>query len=102
MVLVDVEQFDQQRFYLLTHKIKQIKESLIDFSAMKMKGRRYRDDERIARMVVGEIYRECDFDLEKAKVRFVAMSSAEIEPIIKFCANDAANADYWYTYEKQW
>jgi len=116
MILVNVEEFDKERLYLLTHKIKLNKEEYIEFTPedrdwtgvdtdhtnMTMKGRRYNDDERIARMVVGEIYGKCNFNLEEAKKMFLALSSTEMEPIIKYCVNDAAESDYWYTYEKEW
>ncbi len=105
MVLVDKDKFDKQRFYLLTHKIKQIKsqyDSAIESDDMSMKGRRYNDDDRIARMVVGDIYSECKFDIESAKKKFLALNSIEIEPYIKAAVIDSAGADHWYTYEKNY
>lgn len=105
MIVVDVSKFDQQRFYLLTHKIKNTKsqyDQLIEEDDMAMKGRRYNDDERIARMVVGKIYGECNYDIEEAKKKFLALNSTDIEPYIKYAVLDSAGADHWYTYEKRW
>jgi len=106
MVITDINKFDQQRFYLLTHKIKQNKheyDSIIESSPHEyLKSTRYEDDGRIARMVVGEIYRESNFDIKEAASKFLSLNSTEIESYIKFCILDAARADYYYTYEKQW
>lgn len=105
MIVVNKNEFDKQRFYLLTHKIKNIKsqyDSIIDADDMAVKGSRYKDDERIARMVVGIIYGECKFNLEEAKLRFLAMDSVEIESYIEEAVVESAQCDYHYTYEKEW
>lgn len=112
MVLVNVKEFDQHKFYLLTHKIKNTKFEVLDMphketqeydhNDWKMMGSRYRDDERIARMVIGDIYAANNMNLEKAKKAFLAMSSVEIEPYIKKAVNESASADYWYTFEKEY
>ncbi len=105
MIVVNKDKFDKQRFYLLTHKIKQIKsqyDSAIESDDMSMKGSRYNDDDRIARTVVGIIHAECDLNLDRSKLRFLAMDSVEIEPYIKQAVLESASADYYYTYEKEY
>lgn len=105
MVLTDLSKFDSYMFNLLLNKIKNTK-SQYDADLAKeesvLKGRRYSDDERIARMVVGDIYAQCGFDYEKANEKFVSLNSNDIEPYIKAAILDSASADYYYTYEKQW
>lgn len=105
MILTDVTKFDTERFYLLTYKIKATKatyDSDIADQGEFLKGSRYNDDARIARMVVGDIYGECGFNQEKAAAKFLSLNSTEIEPYIKKAVMDSASADHWYTYEKQW
>jgi hypothetical protein len=104
MVLVDINQFDQQRFYLLVNKVKLTKsnyDSLMN-EGEHLKSRRYNDDDRIARMIVGDIYAECKYDIEAAKKKFLALNSIEIEPYIKSAVLESASCDYYYTYEKDW
>lgn len=104
MVLVNINEFDQQRFYLLTHKIKLTKayyDNLLNDNEH-LRGRRYDDDSRIAQMIVGDIYKECGFDLEASKKKFLALNSVDIEPYVKKAVLESASADYYYTYEKRW
>lgn len=103
MVLVNVQEFDQYRFSLLVAKIKNIKEQFdVSDSSQYLKSSRYNDNERIARMVVGNIYAEMNYNLEAAKSKFLQLNSEEIVPYIKTAVLDSASADHWYTYEKQW
>jgi hypothetical protein len=105
MILTDLSKFDSYMFNLLVHKIKNTKSQYdADIAAddMSMKGYRYNDDQRIARIVIGNIYGECGFDYEKANAKFISLNSIEIEPYIKAAVLDSASADHWYTYEKQW
>lgn len=105
MVIVDKSKFDAERLYLLEHKIKNTKH-LYDADLEKedwaLKGSRYNNDARIAMMVVGNIYAECEFDHEKANAKFLSLNSTEIEPYIKKAIIESASADYYYTYEKQY
>lgn len=105
MILTDKSKFDAYAFNLLLHKIKNTKaqyDSDLAKEEWALKGYRYNDDERIARMVIGDIFGECGFDYEKANTKFISMNSIEIEPYIKKAVLDAASADYYYTYEKQY
>jgi hypothetical protein len=105
MILTDKSKFDAYAFNLLLHKIKNTKSQYdADIAAddMSMKGNRYNDDERIARMVIGDIYGEVGYDYVKANAKFISLNSIEIEPYIKAAVLDSASADHWYTYEKQW
>lgn len=109
MILVDINNFDQQRFYLLTHKVNMTKDSYLEVKSGEtshkselMYGSRTQDSDRIARMIVGDIYAECKYDLEKAKSRFLSLTSTEIEPYIKKAVLESASSDYWYSYEKEW
>jgi hypothetical protein len=105
MILTDISKFDQERLTLLTYKIKETKANYDAYLAdtdSYLKGSRYNDDARIARMVVGNIYGECKFDHVEASKKFLSLNSIEIEPYIKAAVLDSASADHWYTYEKQW
>jgi hypothetical protein len=105
MIVTDISKFDAYRFNLLTHKIKNVKsdyDSDIADQSEYLKGSRYRDDDRIARMVVGYFFAEAGFDYEKANANFLALNSTEILPYIKKAIKESASADYHYTYEKQW
>lgn len=103
MTIVDTTKFDSYHFSLLVAKIKNTKESYdLSDSDTYLKGSRYNDNDRIARMVVGNIYAEVKMDLEVAKAKFLSLNSVDIEPYIKQAVLDSASADHWYTYEKQW
>jgi len=106
MLITNTSKFDQQRFYLLIHKIKQTKHLYDDTITSNeheyLKGRRWEDDERIAAMILGDIYRECNFDYEKTNLKFLSLNSTEIEPYIKSSVLESASCDYYYTYEKDW
>jgi hypothetical protein len=105
MILTDLTKFDAYMFNLLLHKIKNTKSQYDADLALEdwaLKGYRYNDDERIARMVVGNIFAQSNYDYEKANAKFISLNSIEIEPYIKAAVLDSASADYYYTYEKQW
>lgn len=104
MTPVDKNKFDAYMFTLLVAKIKNTKN---DYDSLLMdgeylKGSRYNNDERIAMMVLGDIFTECKRDYFKANEKFVSLNSVEIEPYIKEAVLDSASCDYYYTYEKQW
>ena len=105
MVLTDISKFDKERLQLLAYKIKETKHlydaNLADTNTF-LKGSRYNDDQRIARMILGNIYNECKFDYVEAAKKFLSLSSTEIEPYIKAAVLDYASCDYYYTYEKVW
>ena len=90
---------------LLTAKITNTKDqydSHIASDNMMMKGSRYNDDARIARMVIGIFYAESGYDYEKANAKFISLNSVEMEPYIKRAVLESASSDYYYTNEKQW
>lgn len=104
MTITDLSKFDKQRFDLLVFKIKDTKASYD--SEMKsdehLKGYRYNDNERIARMILGYFYSEAQCNYELANKNFLALNSTEIQSYIKKAVLESASADHWYTYEKQW
>ncbi len=105
MIVTDISKFDASRLTLLVFKIKNTKagyDSAISDTSEYLKGSRYNDDARIARMILGDIYGEMKFDVEKAAAKFLSLNSIEIEPYIKKAVLESASADYHYTYEKQW
>lgn len=105
MVLTDISKFEPYMFNLLLHKIKNTKsqyDSAISSDGEALKGTRYNDDERIARIVVGIIFSENNFDYDKANAKFISLDSAEMEPYIKRAVLESANADYHHAYEKQY
>lgn len=104
MTVVNINEFDSYRFSLLEAKIGQVKSSfdhLITNTYEYLKGSRYKDNNRIARFILGEIYTECGFDSKKANQKFLSLNSEEMMPYIQKGVLDAASADYYYTYEKQ-
>ena len=105
MTIVDTTKFDAYLFNLLVHKIKNTKAQFdadLADTDQYLKGSRYNDDQRIARMVVGNIYAECKHDLAAAQAKFISLSSVDMMPYIKDAVLDSAGADHWYTYEKVW
>ena len=104
MVIVDISKFDQYRLYLLENKIKLDKPQYDEqiYKEHLLKGWRYHDDKRIAKIVIGNIFEESGYDYEKAAQKFLSLNSTEIEPYIKNAVLDSAHSDYWYTYEKVW
>ena len=104
MVLTDLTKFDKQRFDLLVYKIKDTKakyDSEMN-SDEHLKGYRYNDNERIARMILGYFYAESQFNYDVANKKFLSLNSTEIETYIQKAVLESASADHWYTYEKQW
>lgn len=109
MIIVSKKEFDQHKLYLLIHKIKQTKDQYLDMGPDEDSptedlryGYRVKDDERIAKMVLGYIYRDSNYDIEKAKKAFLQISSIDIEKYIRDAVKDSASADHWYTYEKEY
>lgn len=105
MILTDKSKFDAYMLNLVIAKIKNTKHEYdadLEKEEWALKGSRYNDDERIALMVIGQIYGECGFDYTKANAKFISLSSIEIESYIKKAVLESASADYYYTYEKQW
>ena len=105
MFITDISKFDTHRLTLLVFKIQNTKAQYDDAIANTnefLKGSRYKDDSRIARMILGDIYAESGSDHVKANAKFLSLNSIEIEPYIKKAVMDSASADYYYTYEKQW
>ena len=104
MIITDVTKFEAYMFNLLLHKIKNTKseyDSDIASDEASLKGSRYNDDARIARMVVGMIFAESGFDYTKANAKFISLNSTEMEPYIKSAVLEAASADYHYAFEKK-
>ena len=105
MFLTDITKFESYMFNLLLHKIKNTKnqyDSIISSDDASLKGSRYNDDQRIARMIVGDIFAESDYDYVVANARFISLNSVEIEPYIRKAVLESARADYHYTHEKQY
>lgn len=104
MFVIDISKFDAYRFNLLTNKVKNHKvdyDSDIADQGEFLKGYRYNDNDRIARMILGDIFFECQSDAICANAKFLSLNSTEILPYIKKAVMDSASADHYYTYEKQ-
>ena len=103
MIVTELSNFDEWKFYLLTHKIKNSKhkyDEMINSNEFEyLKGRRYDDNHRIARSILGTIYSECNFDYQKANKVFLSLDHILIEPYIKRAVLESAKLDYNYTYE---
>ena len=80
MVVVDKSHFDAYSFNLLFWKIKNTKSQYdTDLEGSEaIKGVRYRDDDRIARMVLGYIFTECGFDPSYANKKFISLLKNKI------------------------
>lgn len=105
MILTDKSKFDAYMLSLVVAKIKNTKHEYDADLAKEewaLKGRRYNDDERIALMVIGQVYGECNFDYVQANAKFISLDSIQIKTYIKKAVLESASADYYYTYEKQW
>jgi len=105
MTVIDINNFDTYRFNLLVAKIANVKADydadLVDQNEF-LKGYRYNDNDRIARMILGDIYSECGYDAAKANSKFLSLDSTQMLSYIKKAVLESASADHWYTYEKQW
>ena len=105
MVVINLQNFDQDKFYLLKGRISQTKAEHLDLikeSDDMMCGSRYDNDARIAQMVLGYLYQEVDFNYEDANKLFLSLSSIETDPYIKKAVLESASADYYYAFEKRW
>ena len=104
MVVVDKSHFDAYSFNLLFWKIKNTKSQYdTDLEGSEaIKGVRYRDDDRIARMVLGYIFTECGFDPSYANKKFISLNSIDIEPYIRQAILESARADCHYLQEKKY
>lgn len=105
MTVTNITQFDAYRLNLLVAKIKNVKADydadIADQNEF-MKGRRYNDDDRIARLILGYLYTETGSDHVRANAKFLSLDSIEILPYIKKAVLESAKGDYWYEYEKQY
>lgn len=113
MIVFDYSLFDPVKMCSLIHRIKNTKhlydEDLNpDYSE---KGRRYHDDERVARMVCGYFLEEFSqpingtqgfFNVTKANEKLKSLDSHQIDPYIKRAVVESAESDYHYNNEKEW
>lgn len=105
MYITNITKYDSYMVSLLVARIGNTKpdyDSDIAKDDSLLKGRRYNDNERIARMVLGNIYAEVGFDEAKANAKFISLNSTEMQPYIKAAIIESASADHYYTFEKQW
>ncbi len=105
MFVTNTSNFDAYRLNLLIGKIKNTK-AIYDADLQDLntyyKGYRYNNDERIAHMILGNIFNECQSNYVAANAKFLSLDSIQIEPYIKAAVLESASADHWYLYEKQW
>jgi hypothetical protein len=97
-----VDKFDSEKRYLLLHRIKNTKESVVLDIYTQEKGMGYHDDDRLVRKVLRYIYMNQDFNYEAANNLFIKMSTHDIDPVIEKAINDAGYSDYYYRYEKEY
>ena len=105
MINVDHSKFNELNFKLLIQEIRNTKyryDSDLSDESTYFKGSRYKDDERIARMILGFIYEECGYDALIANIKFVSMNLFEIETYIKKAVLESASCDYYYSFEKEY
>jgi predicted MPP superfamily phosphohydrolase len=104
MTITDITKFDTYSFNLLVYKIKNTKSQYdVDFvGGEHFKGFRYNDDERIARMVIGDIFAECQRDENRANSKFISLDSIQMEAYIKRAVLESASCDHYYTFEKMY
>lgn len=103
---IRIEDFDQYRVGLVLFKINEMKDSLVSEETNHIdwiyKGIRFNDNKAILVRLLSKIHLEEKSDLEKTKAKFLSLNSEEIVPYIKWAVLDAASADYYYTFEKDW
>jgi len=107
MLIFDIKKFDEQRVYLLQGRIGSIKDFLPLDPEWSHKGSRYNDNERISRLVLGYIIEETlDQDKNRnykaANSKFLSLDTNQIDPYIHKAVQEAADADFYYTFEKEY
>jgi len=107
MLIFDIKKFDEQRVYLLQGRIKNIKNSVKLDPEWSHKARRFGDDSRIAQILLGYIIEETlDQDGERnfkaANSKFLSLDTHQIDPYIERAVQEAADADFYYTFEKEY
>lgn len=105
MQITDITKFDAYQVSLLIKKIENVKpdfDDALDEVYDTIKGFRYGQNGRIARLILGQLFTECDFDCIKANAKFISLNSTEIIPYIKDAVIESARADYHYAYEKKY
>ena len=108
MLIFDLEKFDSQRVYLLKARIGNIKDSIALDIYCSHRGRRYSDNERIARIVLGYIIKdamedkEYEINYDKANAMFISLDTNQIDPYIERAIHESAGADFYYAFEKEW
>lgn len=99
-----VEQVDQQRYFLLISEIRQLKDDY--YNSAKLfdlhRGSRYNSNTYIAGLVVGYVYSWCLHELNTTKILFLSMSSEEMRLLIERAVIEAAQADHFYDFEKEY
>lgn len=103
---VNISEFDQYRVSLVLFKIEDIKNEILEnetsHSDWLHKGSRFNDNKNILVRMLSKMLMLNGEDLEKTKAQFLSLNSVEIEPYIKDAILDAASADYYYNFEKDW
>ena len=107
MLIFDMNNFDEQRFNLLVGRIANTKNSVKLFLGDSCEGRRYNDNKRIARMLLGYIVEETvDQDgtrnYKAANSKFLSLDTHQIDPYIEKAVQESAGADFHYKFEKEW
>ncbi len=107
MLFFDVKEFDEQRVYLVQGRIGNIKESVSLDQDWSYKGRRYKDNERIARLLLGYLIQETldqngDRNYKAANSKLLSLDTHKTDPYIIRAVKESAGADFYYKFEKEW
>jgi hypothetical protein len=103
---IDYSKIDQQRRYLVEYKIGEMKNAMYGYIAKEYdveKGVRFRDNSSICTRLLTNIYQELgEATTEEVNAKFLSLNSLQIRQYIYEAVRDAATADYYYMYEKEW
>ena len=106
MLVININKFNERTLSLLVDRIGQNKDS-ITLEGDLYTGRRYCDNERIARMICGYIVEETydqnrTINYEAANSKLVSMDTHQIDPYIEKAVIESASCDFYYMFEKDW
>jgi hypothetical protein len=105
--ILDYSKIDAQRKDLVVYKINESKSQVYDILSQEgysvEKGRRFNDNSYIFNSLISFIGDQINsFDAEAINLKFLSIESTQIDKYIYRAVLDAANADFYYTYEKEY
>ena len=100
---IDLDKFDQEKFYKLVNFIKNIKDSIDLDNDDHLRGARYGDNSKIASTLLTKILcEESNKNYQVANEKFVNLSEKALLAYVSEGVRYAASCDYHYAFEKDY